>query len=125
MAQINFPTQLYALAWDVFARPCTFTPLISQPGAPAYGARCYFNTRETEVLTEAGSVYSDAQTYIDILLTEFPVPPMQGDQVSIPLHQDVPGGDFEVLDLAGDGNAGGITTITLRKIVTAKPTPPP
>lgn len=118
---INFSQDLYLKCWDTFARPCTVTPLVSQPGAPAYDNRCYFDTKETDVLTEDMAIFSDSKTFIDIRMDEFAVLPMQGDQVVIPFHAGVPGGTYEVLDLSGKGNAGGIITMTLRELVTAKP----
>ena len=33
----------------------------------------------------------------------------------------MPGGTYEVLDLSGKGNAGGMITMTLRSIEPAKP----
>ena len=118
---INFSQDLYLKAWDVFARPCTLTPLVSQPGAPAFGNRCYFDTKETDVITEDGALFSDSKTFVDIRLEEFPILPMQGDTIDIPFHAGVPGGTYEILDLSGKGNAGGIITMTLRELVTAKP----
>ena len=76
---INFSQDLYLKAWDVFARPCTLTPLVSQPGAPAYANRCYFDTKETDVITEDGALFSDSKTFVDIRMEEFPILPMQGD----------------------------------------------
>ena len=125
MALFNLTDNVYLPNWNVWARPVTVTPLVSQPGQPAYGGRGYFDTKEIDILAESGAIVSDAQTYLDILLAEFPVLPMQGDQIDIPFHQGVPGGTFIVLDLAGSGNAGGMITLQLRKIVTNKPAAPP
>jgi hypothetical protein len=113
---VNWTDELYAKAWDTFARPMTVTPIVSQPGAPAYDARCYFDTKETDILTEANSVLSDSQTFIDIRRVEFAVEPKQGDRIDIPFHAGVEGGSYEVLDLAGKGNAGGTITISLRAL---------
>jgi len=119
---LNFNDDLYGVIWDVMTRPMTVTPRVSQPAAAAYGARCYFDTKENDILTEDGGILSDSKTFVDIRMTEFGVLPMQGDQVDIPFHQGVPGGTYEVLDLSGKGNAGGIITMTLRELVTPKPT---
>src|SRR5262245_31704228 len=117
---VNFSQNLYKFAWDQFARPITVTPVVSQPGAPSYENRGYFDTKESDILTEDGAIFSDSRTFIDIRMIEFAVLPMQGDIITIPQHEDVPGGTYEVLDLAGKGNAGGIITMTLREIVQAK-----
>lgn len=122
---VDFSTDLYLIAWDTFARPITVTPIVSQPGAPAYDARGYFDSKETDVLTEANNILSSAQSFLDIRQAEFSVEPMQGDIIEIPFNANVKGGTYEVLDLAGDGNAGGITTITLRKLGAPLPEPTP
>lgn len=118
---VNFSDDLYLKCWDEFARPITVTPITSQPGAPAYDNRGYFDTKETDVLTEDMAVFSDAKMFLDIRLAEFPVLPMQGDFVDIPFLY-VPGGSFVVEDLSGEGNAGGIITLTLKKRMS--PVPP-
>jgi hypothetical protein len=118
---INFSDNLYKLALDVFSRPITVTPLVSQPGAGAYGARAYMDEKATDVLTEGGTLFSDSQIYLDIRIEEFAVLPMQGDHISMAYHAGVRGGSFEVLDLSGLGNAGGMITMTLRAIVASKP----
>jgi hypothetical protein len=118
---INFNDNLYSFVMNVFSRPVMVTPLISQPGAPPYPNRVYYDTKETDVLTEDGAIFSDSRTYIDIRMEEYPVLPMQGDLIDIPFHEGTPGGSFIVSDAAGDGNAGGMLTYTLRKNVVAKP----
>lgn len=118
---INFSENLYKYVMDQFGRPITITPVVSQPGAPAYDNRAYFDTKELDVLTEDGGIFSDSKTFIDIRLKEFAVVPMQGDLITIPFNEDVPGGTYEVLDLSGKGNAGGMITITLRSIEPSKP----
>jgi len=118
---VNYSVDLYEKLWDVFARPITVTPVVSQPGQPAYSARCYYDTRGLDILTEDGGVLSDSKVYIDLRLPEFPIMLLQGDYIDIPLTLDVPGGTYVVEDVEGDGNAGGIVSLTLRKRVTNKP----
>jgi hypothetical protein len=119
----NLQDDLYLKVWAVWARPISVTPTVSQPAAGAYGGRGYYDQKALDVLAESGAIISDGETYLDILESEFPVLPMQGDQIDIPFHQGVRGGTFMVLDLT-PGNAGGMITITLRKIVTNKPATP-
>ena len=61
------------------------TPLVSQPARPPMAARCYFDTKETDILTEDGGIFSDSKTFIDIRMAEFAVLPMQGDIVDDPV----------------------------------------
>lgn len=117
---IDFARSVYSPAFAVFARTVTFTPKKSQPGQPSYTGRGIFSTQEQDVLTEAGVVFSDQHTILDILEIEFTILPIQGDTISIPTEGAIPAaGDFEIID--ADTNGGGETTLTLRKIVTAKP----
>jgi hypothetical protein len=123
MALFNLATDVYAMAWNAFARPVTVTPLVSQPGAPSYDARGYYDERELDIMGEDGSVISSKQAYLDILIAEFPILPMQGDLIDISFHQGVPGGSYYVLDLGGDGNAGGMINMTLKSNNQSKPAP--
>jgi len=119
----NLQDDLYFKVWAVWARPVTVTPLVSQPAGAAYDSRGYYDQKAVDILAENGAVISEGETYLDIMESEYPTLPMQGDQIDIPFHQGVRGGSFMVLDLT-PGNAGGMITITLRKIVTNKPATP-
>jgi len=118
---INFSTLVYLPNYDTFARGVTITPLASQPGVPAYVARGIFDTRPVDVAAMDGNIISDQQTILDIREAEFSVLPQQLDRVYIGPDPDAgPAlGDFEVVD--ADSNGGGETTLTIRKIMTAKP----
>jgi hypothetical protein len=118
---VDFSTDVYLVAFNVFARPITVTPIASQPGAPAYANRGVLDSKEIDVLTEDGGIFSDSQVILDIRMQEFAVLPMQRDRIDIPDYMNVPGGSFEVADVAGIGNAGGELTLTLKSIVTPKP----
>ena len=63
---VDFSTLVYLPNFDMFARPITVTPLASQPGMPAYGARGIFDTRPIDVQAEDGSIVSDQQTILDV-----------------------------------------------------------
>lgn len=117
---VNFSTLLYGPCQDMYSVPVTFTPVASQPGAPAYSARGIYTTDPIDVEMEDESVFSDQRTILDIRDAEFAVLPQQRDLVNIPLDcNGAPLGDFEILD--ADSNGGGETTLTLRRIVPAKP----
>ena len=117
---IDFSTTVYLPQYNAFARPIVVTPLVSQPNAAAYDARGIFDTDPMDVETLDGGVISDMRTILDILESEFTVLPTQGDRITIPAYLSLAAeGTFEVLD--GNGNAGGETTLALRRIVTSKP----
>jgi hypothetical protein len=118
---IDLTNDLYLLVWPTMARPITVTPVASQPGGTSYSSRGYFWTNEIDVIAEDGSQFSDAKTYLDILQIDFPVQPMQKDRINIPFHANVAGGSFEVSDLGGIGNEGGLITLTLKRIVPPLP----
>jgi hypothetical protein len=123
MALYNIYEQVYAPNFNVWARPITVSPLVSQPGAPAFSNRGYFDEKQLDVLGEAGTIFSDAQMYLHILEAEFPTMLKQGDQIDMPAHQGVKGASFIVLDLT-PGNAGGLVILTLRFISTNRPATP-
>ena len=120
MALYNLNDQIAVPNWDTFARPVTVTPTVSQPGGPAYGARGYYDVKELDVFTEAGAPFSSGQAYLDILIAEFPVLPMQGDTIDIPFHQGAEGGSFQVSDLS-PSDAKGMITVNLHELKAARP----
>jgi hypothetical protein len=110
---VNFSTMVKLPNQDMFSVPVTVTPLASQPGQPAYANRGIFITGATDVALTDGSVYSDQQTILDIRAAEYPIVPVQGDRVTIPLDQNgAPQGEFEITFTADDG---GLITCTLRR----------
>jgi hypothetical protein len=118
---INFSTQLYKHQQDTFGRPVVFTPLQSQPNGAPYTARGILEQEAIDVAGLDNSIISEMRIILDILDAEYSVMPLQGDLVDIPA--DVSGlpaeGQFEVID--SDQNGGGETTLTLRRMVQAKP----
>lgn len=117
---VNFSTQVYLPVFNLLSRPITITPLASQPSVAAYASRGIYDTEPLDVLAEEEMVFSDSRVVLDILEEEFSVLPLQNDLVNIPAHIGMPAlGDFEVIDVKSNG--GGETTLSLRKLVPAKP----
>ncbi len=114
---INFSETVYLACFDTFARLVNVTP---QTGAP-YDIRGILDTRDIDVVALDGSIISEQRTILDLRDEECPTPlPRQGDQVTIPADDTLPAeGTFEIIDSARNG--GGETTLTLRKVMTAKP----
>src|SRR5262245_2154038 len=112
---INYIEAVYEPALDVFAREITVSPVVSQPGVLPFAARGIYDTKAVDVTGLDGSVFSDTQTILDILESEFPILPVQGDRVTVPASSaGMPAcGEFEVID--ADSNGGGETTLALRK----------
>jgi hypothetical protein len=113
---LDFARSLYLPCFAQFARPVTITPIASQPNAAPYAARGVFDTERITFESLEGEIFSETHTTLDILEFEFSVLPQQDDRVSIPFHEGVRGGEYIVSDRSAAGNAGGQTTLTLRKV---------
>ena len=117
---INFSEQLYKKAQDTYSRVAVFTPVSSQPGGSQFTARGILEQEAIDVIGLDNSIISEARIILDIRDAEFAVQPLQGDLVDIPADSGLPAeGQFEVID--SDQNGGGESTLTLRRIVQAKP----
>jgi hypothetical protein len=117
---INWSAQLYSQDQNTFGRVISVTPITSQPTAAAYAARGILDIDKLDVAAMDGSIVSETSIILDILDAEFTVLPMQGDLIDIPSDSGIPAeGQFEIIDT--DPNGGGETTLTLRRIVQAKP----
>ena len=110
---VDWPGEVYEPNFDYFARSINITPVVSQPGQGAYAARGIFNTGEVYVPAMDGSLICTNQTIVDILVSEFPILPMQRDLIDIP-DTTIAGGSFEVASVSGD-NGGGEITLTLKR----------
>ncbi|MBO4221958.1 hypothetical protein [Bradyrhizobium neotropicale] len=114
---INLDVTLQGPIFDFWAVPCTFVPLVSQPGQPSFGGRGIFNTYSMDVQGMDGHIYSDQRTILDIRESEFAVLPQQNDHVIIPKDcNGVPRGEYQIVDASSDG--GGQTMLTIRKYET-------
>jgi len=68
----------------VFAITVLVTPLVSQPGKPAYMGQGVYSSTPLDVVLQDETIFSDQQTSLDIRLSLFPVPPPdRGDQIEI------------------------------------------
>ena len=118
---VNFSADVYLPAQDLYSRVITVTPVASQPAGAPYPARGILDIDAIDVGGLDGSIISEARVVLDIRDVEFPVLPLQGDIIDVPA--DPAGlaaeGAFEVID--ADPNGGGETTLTLRRLVAAKP----
>jgi len=121
---VDFSTMVYLFCYDFYARPIEVFPHVSQPGlGSSYIARGIWNSDGIEFPAAAGSLVSDQRTICDIKEDEFPIMPMQGDQIYFPVDDNGPAnGPFEITDLWT--NAGGETTLALKRVEAPAPPPP-
>jgi hypothetical protein len=109
---VNFSTIVYSPNYDMWARPITVTPA---SGTGAYQARGIYNRNRLNVVLEDGSIFTEQETILDILMVEFPVLPKQGDQIDVPADGDIPGeGSFTVTSTWDNG--GGELNMHLREL---------
>jgi hypothetical protein len=120
---VDFETILFLACQDTLAFNITVTPLVSQPGQPAYGRRAILNTREIMVQTDVGmAVLSDQETIADLLEGEYPIELLQGDRINIAAQAALPAkwiGEYEVVSTSTNG--AGQTTLVIRKFETPAP----
>ena len=120
---VNFSLMLYTPAFIMYARPVTYYPITSQPGAPAMYTRGVFHSDQIDVPLEDGSVFVDQRTSLDVLIDDFGALalPQQLDQVYVPEDNDLgpKGVVFEVVSVTD--NAGGVLNLALRKLADSLP----
>jgi hypothetical protein len=110
---VDFSAQVYLPGQNTFGRAIIVNGVLN---------RGILDTREIDVVAIDGSIISEQRTILDVRDAEFDTVPVQGDHIAIPADGTLPDeGTWEVIDSARNG--GGETTLTLRKLVTAKPTP--
>lgn len=97
---IDFSALVLRPAMVTFAQGIMVTPVISQPGLPPYEARGSFNFKAVDVQLESGVVHSTNQPALGVRLADFPVMPMQEDQIVMPQ------GSYIVADVILDGQGG-------------------
>ena len=115
----DWSADVYDPCQSAFGRDVWINPLTSQPGSPAYLARGIYNHNRMNILLEDGSVFVEQETILDIRMVEFPVLPVQNDEVTIPADpmttdMNAPG-DFTVTSVWENG--GGELSLHLRKKV--------
>jgi hypothetical protein len=119
---INFDALVLGPAMATFARPITVTPLVSQPGEPAYGARGVWSSKPINVALEDGSILSSQVHTLGIRRNDrnsdgtpmFAMPIRQGDQIDIDAFQSLPRvGLCAVEDTDEDGQGGVIISVKI------------
>ena len=113
---VDFSHMVLVPCMTTFALPVVIDPLASQPGMPSYTAGGIFTRRPTQVLTEAGVVFSDHETTLGIRDEEFAGMPFVNGLLTFPAVGLIPAlGMFEVADVKNDGQGG--STLVLQVMV--------
>ena len=122
---LNYSDAVYEIVYNYMARAIIVTPYRSIEQNPVpYTMRGIYRSYALDVLAEDGSVVSDQRTELDIREDDFlesgkPIP-IQGDVIEVPEGPEGRSpGIFQVKD--SSTNAGGETTLALRKFEDAKP----
>lgn len=104
---IDFDALVLGPCQEAFARPITITPLASQPGQPAYGARGIWSARPVNIGLEEGSVMVSQDLTLGIRRNELAVMIKQGDSIEIDAYMSLPRVgvcDIDRLNLDGQGD---------------------
>lgn len=108
---IDFDALVLAPAMATFARPISVTPAASQPAAPAYRARGVWSVRNVDIQGQDG-IYSGQVRTLGVRLSEFAIPPVQGDRVDLPAVLSLPAeATHTIEDVDDDGQGGAVWTM--------------
>ena len=117
---LDFSLLIYKPNFDQWARQIVFDPVVSQPALGSVSARAIWHCDQLEDILEDGSIFVGQRVSVDILESEFPVLPQQGDQITVLADGTLRAeGPFEVVSRTRNG--GGETNLVLRELVTAVP----
>ena len=110
---IDFDALVLKPASLIFEIKVSVAPLVTQPGAPAYGATGVYNKRDLDVEMQDGTIFSDHEVSLGIRVWDFAVPPDQGDLITITdTRHPAFGQQYWVGDSDEDGQGGA--TLLLR-----------
>jgi hypothetical protein len=113
---VDFDRLVLSPASDIFSIQCRFTPLVSQPGEPAFDLRGVYSSSALDVQMQDETIFSDQQTSLGIRLRDFVAVPEGGDLVEItdPMHPAL-GRKYWIGDLDEDGQGGGLLLLRVYK----------
>jgi hypothetical protein len=113
---IDFDALVLKPAGVIFQIRISVTPLVTQPGLPAYEASGVYNKRDLDVEMQDGTIFSDHQVSLGIRLWDFVVPPDQGDLITI-IDDRHPafGEQYWVGDSDQDGQGGAMLLLRTKE----------
>lgn len=113
---IDFDALVLKPAGDIFQIMVSFTPTVSQPGAPAFDTHGVYSSTDIDVEMADGAIFSDQQTKLGIRLKDFAAYPEEGDFVTITdTRHPAFGKQFWIGDLDEDGQGGGSLLLRLKE----------
>jgi hypothetical protein len=113
---IDFDALVLKPAGDIFQIMVSYTPTVSQPGAPAFDTFGVYSSSPIDVIMQDETIYSDQQTKLDIRLANFAAYPEEGDFVTITdMRHPAFGKQFWIGDLDEDGQGGGTLLLRLKE----------
>lgn len=90
-----------------FARPATFYPDASQPGAPAFAVRGIWTMKPADMALQDDTLLAADSWIFGVRGGEFPAAPSAGDRIFIPAHMNLPElGMCDIEDEGADGQGG-------------------
>jgi hypothetical protein len=104
---IDFDTLVLQTAGDIFKIAIRVTPLVTQPGAPAYDNFGVLSSTALDVVMQDDTIFSDQQTKLGVRHKDFDVTPDRGDLIEITQQNHWAFGfKFWVGDVDDDGQGG-------------------
>ena len=80
---VNFDALVLGPCMATFALPVVVDPSVSIPLSVPYVAQGIFTSRPHDVMLIDGTIVSDMETTLGIRLSDFPVPPVEGDRITV------------------------------------------
>jgi hypothetical protein len=113
---VNFDALVLSPCEDIFAIACTFTQLVSNPGAPPFVARGVFSSNPIDVQMQDETIFGDQQTSLGIRLRDFALPPPgRGDLVEIvDISHPAFGSKYWIGDVDLDGQGGAALLLRIQ-----------
>jgi hypothetical protein len=113
---IDFDALVLTPAGNIFQIAVLYTPLVSQPGVPAFPTFGVYSSAPLDVELQNGAIFSDQQTSLGVRMRDFAAAPDEGDLVEItePTHPHC-GKQFWIGDLDEDGQGGGLLLLRQRE----------
>jgi len=114
---IDFDALVLNKCEDIFSILVRFTPLVSEPGAPAFECRGIYSSGPVDVQMQDETIFSDQVTSLGIRVRDFVGPPPdRGDHVEIiDSRHPAFGSKYWIGDSDLDGQGGAMLMLRTQK----------